>query len=207
MNRYFTTAQWIALLRGLPAKAAILDGGSLRTLTGLGEKAGRQACWRLNRAGLLTHLGNGLYTHVFAKPSVDELGHQLLIPSYVSLETVLARRGITTQPCVFHTCVTPRPTQTRETPLGEIHYHGIAPDLFFGFDRKRGPSGCVYLEAWPEKALLDLVYLERRAGRGIWIDLDFGALDGRRLDEAAERFPASVRREVAGLRRTHEVVS
>ena len=204
---YFTTAQWVNLLRGLPPEGAILDAGSLRSLAGLDEKAGRQACWRLSRSGVLTHLGDGWYTHAFAKPSVEELEHVMAIPSYVSLETVLARRGVTTQFSAFHTCVTLKPTQTRVTPLGEIRYRRIASDLFFGFERRRGPSGCVYLEAWPEKALLDYIYLERRAGRGIWIDLDFGALDEKRLDEAAGRFPASVRMAVAELRQACEVVS
>lgn len=204
---YVTTKHWLELLRALPPAGALLHASSLRLLAGLDEQAGRQACWRLARAGLLTHLGQGWYTHAFAKPSLAEAAHLLVLPSYVSLETVLANRGITTQPSVFHQCVTLQPTQQRRTPLGEIHYRHVTRELFFGFRQRTGPSGSPYFEAEPEKALLDLIYLSRRRGDQVWLDLDFARLDARRLTEYATRFPATVRQTLEQLRETRVVVS
>jgi hypothetical protein len=204
---YVTTKHWLDLLRGLPPAGAILHASSLRLLAGLDEKAGRQACWRLTRAGLLTHLGQGWYTHAFAKPSIAEAAHLLVAPSYVSLETVLVNRGVTTQPSVFHQCVTLQPTQQRRTPLGEIHYRHVTRELFFGFRPCAGPSGLTYFEADAEKALLDLIYLSRREGDQVWLDLDFGRLDAGRLAEYAARFPASVRGSLEELRETRVVMS
>ena len=204
---YVTTRHWLELLRGLAPAGAILHASSLRLFAGLDEKAGRQACWRLARTGLLTHLGQGWYTHIFAKPSVAEAAHPLVMPSYVSLETVLVNRGITTQPSVFHQCVTLQPTQQRRTPLGEIHYRHLKRELFFGFRPCAGPCGLPYFEAEPEKALLDLIYLSCRAGDRVWLDLDFARLDAGRLAEYATRFPASVRGALEELRETRVVMS
>ena len=204
---YVTTKHWLQILRELPSIGAILPGSSLRLLAGLDERAGRQALWRLGRAGLVTHLGQGWYTHGFAQPSLAEIAHVLVQPSYVSLETVLVQRGITTQPSAFLTSVTLEPTQRRATPLGEIHYRSLARHLFWGFQILRGPSQLPYLEAEPEKALLDLIYLSRRRGHGVWLDLDFERLDQARLNGYAERFPASVRATLAELKRTRVIDS
>ena len=201
-RKYFTTADWVTRLRELPPEGAVLKGSSLRLWAGLDEKAGRQACWRLAKSGILTHLGDGWYTHAFAQPAIEEIGHLLVIPSYASLETVLAWRGVTTERAAIHTCVTTQPRQVRTTPLGGIHYHQLARPLFFGFERRRGPSGISWFEAHPEKALLDLLYLGGRGRRGaVWFDLDFTRLDPIRLDQYAERFPAATRRRLDDLRK------
>lgn len=207
MSRYFTTKRWIELLRGLPPHGALLHSSALQTLSGLDERAAKQAAWRLGRAGLLTHLGGGWYTHVFAKLSIEEAAAALVCPSYVSLETILLRSFVTTQSSVDLTCITTQPTQQRQTPLGEITYRAIAPSLYWGFDIKTSANGLYVFEAWPEKALLDLVYLSRRQGEPIWIDLDFSRLDERRLAACARKFPASVQREVESLRQTHQAVA
>ena len=158
--------------------------------------------WRLGRSGLVTHLGGGWYTHAFARPAVEELSALLVGPSYVSLETVLSRHGVTTQRSAFLTCVTLAPTQKLGTPLGEIRYHKVSRDLFWGFDLRRGPSALTYWEAWPEKALLDHIYLSRKRGHQVWLDLDFSRLDAGRLGECAGRFPESVRQMLKQLRFT-----
>lgn len=207
MSEYFTTQRWIEFLRGLPPHGALISALSIRVLTGLDEKTARQACWRMTRRGLLTHLGSGWYTHAFAKLSVAEASAPLVYPSYVSVESALAISGITTQPSASLTCVTTRPTQTRKTPLGTIHYHSISRDLFWGFDTKQSENGLYLFHAWPEKALLDLIYLSRRRGDRVWLDLDFHRVDSKRLAECAARFPASVAREVDHLRETRVLVA
>ncbi len=76
----------------------------------------------------------------------------------------------------------------------------MARRLFWGFRPWRSPNGVTVFVGEPEKALLDLVYLSRRAGEPIWIDIDFSTLDRRKLRRYASRFPVSVARAVEELR-------
>ncbi|MBM3735123.1 MAG: hypothetical protein FJW39_04990 [Acidobacteria bacterium] len=207
MKPYYTTRDWIELLKSLPPNAALLPGSSYRMLTGLSEKAARQACWRMTRQGLLTHIGAGWYTHAFSRLTIEEAAAVLVQPSYVSLESALRNAGATTQPSAALTCVTLQPTQTRRTPLGGIRYHSISRELYWGFDIRRSANGLYVFEAWPEKALLDLIYLSRRRGDRVWIDLDFSRLNAARLNESAARFPTWAARELNELRETRTLVS
>jgi len=203
--KYFTTRDWAGLLSGLPPAGTYLNTSSLRTLTGLSEKAVRQACWRLAKIGLLHALGSGWYVNGFRRPALEEIGALLGEPSYISLDRVLSAARVTTQPCYVLACVTTQPTTKRETPYGSIEYRSISRDLFWGFRLRQSPNGVTILEAEPEKALLDLIYLSRRAGEPIWIDLEFGLLDRAKLEEYAARFPKSVLRAIEPLRQQQAV--
>ena len=207
MTDYFTTAHWLELLRSLPREGALLHRNSYLLLTGLPDKTLRQALWRLGRQGVVTHVSGGWYTQTFRPATLDEASAVIVCPSYISLETVLRREGVTTQPSVDLTCVTTKPTVTRRTPLGTVRYHSIAQNLFFGFERRITANGIWVYEAHPEKALLDLVYLSGRTGAGVWLDFDFTRLNVRRLAEYAGRFPDSVGAALESLRRTHATVS
>ena len=48
----------------------------------------------------------------------------------------------------------------RETPLGHFEYHHIKPECFYGFDVVDVEEKQTALVANPEKALLDLVFLQ-----------------------------------------------
>lgn len=208
MSRYFTTHRWIEVLRGLPPHGALLHSSAIPAMSGLDESSARQAAWRLGKAGLLTHLGAGWYTHAFAKLSIDEAAAVLAgRPSYISLESALLRHHVTTQSSVDLTCVTMASTQSRDTPLGAVSYRSISDDLFWGFEKTAGVNGLYVFEAWPEKALLDLIYLSRRQGEPVWLDLDFSKFDAKRLSDCAKRFPRSVARQLDELRETRLLVA
>ena len=207
MRDYFTTAHWVELLRSLPREGALLHRNSYLLLTGLPDKTLRQALWRLGRQEVVTHLSGGWYTQTFRPATLDEASAVVVCPSYISLETVLQREGVTTQPSVDLTCVTTKPTVKRRTPLGTICYHSIAQNLFFGFERRITANGIWVYVAHREKALLDLIYLSGRTGSGVWLDFDFTRLNERRLTEYAKRFPDSVRAALKSLRQTHATVS
>lgn len=207
MTAYFTTARWLELLRSLPKEGALLHRNSYFLLTGMADKTVRQALWRLGRQGVVTHLSGGWYTQTFRPATLDEASSVIVCPSYISLETVLQREGITTQPSVDLTCVTTKPTATRCTPLGRIRYHSIAENLFFGFERRITANGIWVYEARPEKALLDLIYFGTRTGAGVWLDFDFNRLNEKRLAEYARRFPDSVGTALESLRHTNAAMS
>jgi len=196
---YFTTSHWIALLSGLPSAGTYLNTSSLRTLSGLSEKAVRQACWRLSKTGLLRRAGAGWYVNSFRSAALEELGCLLVRPSYISLDWVLAATGATTQPCHVLTCVTTKPTVKKDTLFGSIEYRSLSENLFWGFRQRRSAAGVIIREAEPEKALLDLVYLSCRTREPIWLDIDFARLDRQKLAAYRARFPATVQRALARL--------
>jgi hypothetical protein len=148
----------------------------------------------------LRRLGGGWYANGFHPPLLEEIGSLLTAPSYLSLDWVLAAARITTQPCHVLTCVTTRPTARRETPWGLIEYRSISQDLFWGFRPRLTPNGFTILEAEPEKALLDLLYLSRKTGDPLWIDIEFSFVDAGKLGAYAARFPRSVARALQPLR-------
>jgi len=198
--KYITISEWIGLLSKLPPQGAYLNVSSLRTLTGLSEKSARQACWRLSKAGVLRPLGSGWFANSFHAQALEEIGCLLVRPSYISLDRVLSASRVTTQPCHILRCVTTQPTAKRETPYGSIEYRSISKDLFWGFRPRRSANGLTWFEAEPEKALLDLIYLSRKTGEPIWIDIEFAFLNREKLEEYAKRFPRSVQRAIEPLR-------
>ena len=70
-----------------------------------------------------------------------------------------------------------------------IEFSRIAPKLFTGFEAKEG-----YNLATPEKALLDTIYLRKRVP--FPDELDFDAVDRKKLVRLAEPFPAVVRKRL-----------
>jgi hypothetical protein len=70
-----------------------------------------------------------------------------------------------------------------------IEFSRIAPKLFTGFEAKEG-----YNLATPEKALLDTIYLRKRVP--FPDELDFDAIDRKKLVRLAEPFPAVVRKRL-----------
>jgi predicted transcriptional regulator of viral defense system len=76
-------------------------------------------------------------------------------PSYISLMTALDYHGITTQMHRdFFESVAVQRTKRLSVEGVVFRYSKIAPDLYFGFERKDG-----FFIACPEKAFLDAVYL------------------------------------------------
>jgi predicted transcriptional regulator of viral defense system len=77
-------------------------------------------------------------------------------PSYVSLQSALYHHGMIEQiPEVIYAASLAR-SGRRETPLGTLSIHHVAPQFFFGFE-PAGRTG--YKMATAEKALLDVLYL------------------------------------------------
>jgi predicted transcriptional regulator of viral defense system len=113
------------------------------------------------REGKVIRLRRGLYTlgpeFRDASPSALEVAEPLYRPSYVSLEYALSHYGLIPDAAQAVTCVTTLKTARFENPLGRFEYRHVDPCYFFGFERVEKPV--VHWLAWPEKALLDFIYL------------------------------------------------
>ena len=88
-------------------------------------------------------------------------------PSYISLHTALSWYNLIPEMIVSTTSVTTQKTNKFSTPLGNLDYHRIKPELFgFGYsyedmDAYGGKSGVSrkIMLATPQKAILDFFYI------------------------------------------------
>jgi predicted transcriptional regulator of viral defense system len=114
------------------------------------------------KQGYIIKLRNGIY--LFSDKVNDlapeEVGGALYGPSYVSLEKALSIYGLIPEMVYAITLVTPKTTRAYKTKAGNYIFRHVKPALFFGYRQQQGRSRA-YLLAEPEKALLDLLYLNR----------------------------------------------
>ena len=147
------------------------------------------------KAGRLQQLRRGLYA--VAPPFQKTRPHPFLVAnrlvpgSYVSLQSVLGHYSLIPESVPVTTSVTASRPGRWDTPLGTYDFRHLQPDLLTGFRRTALAGGMEALLASPEKALLDLVYLEPDADSPEYLaelrlqnmdQLDFAEL--RRLAEA-----------------------
>jgi predicted transcriptional regulator of viral defense system len=117
---------------------------------------------RWEKQGLLIKLRNGYYafadiagTQCFAHYAAGKIYK----PSYISLRTALAFHGIIPETINEITSVSSLKTSTYENNLGTFSYKKIKPSLMFGYNAIE-KNGFTFFMASPEKAILDLLYLE-----------------------------------------------
>ncbi|MFQ5401631.1 MAG: hypothetical protein ACE5E7_18790 [Anaerolineae bacterium] len=115
-------------------------------------------------SGKLWQLRRGLYA--LAPPYQKTTPHPFLVAnrmvagSYVSLQAALSYYGLIPEHVPVVTSVTTRRPGEWENPVGAFSYRHIRPELFFGFERQAVTSEQFAYVARPEKALLDLIYLQ-----------------------------------------------
>ncbi|SMB96102.1 Transcriptional regulator, AbiEi antitoxin, Type IV TA system [Thermanaeromonas toyohensis ToBE] len=125
-------------------------------MTGIPKDTLRVELSRLVARGVVRRLAREWYANPFSPPSVEEVAMVLRWPSYVSLEYALSVESILSQTAFTITCVTLKLPVVIRTPWGPIfEYHRISRRFFWGWrDLGNGVRA-----AWPEKALLDLIYI------------------------------------------------
>lgn len=115
-------------------------------------------------AGKIWQLRRGLY--MLAPPYQKVAPHPFLVAnrmalgSYVSLQAALAYYGMIPEYVPVTTSVTTQRPGEWETPIGHFAYRHIRPRLFFGYHIIKVDDRQEALVASPEKALLDLIYLQ-----------------------------------------------
>ena len=139
-----------------------------------------------------------LYQKVNPHPFL--VANRLTPGSYISLQSALAHYGLIPEYVPVVTSVGSGRPQQWKTPLGTFILRHIKPDLFFGYERIQvAPSQPAFI-AVPEKALLDLLYLEPNSAKPEYIhelrlqnmeSLDLGRLKGLAEDTNSRKLRAA----------------
>lgn len=128
---------------------------------------------RWQRQGKVEKIRNGLYldTRFEIRGDVDRflIANQLYAPSYVSLWSAFRYYNFIPEGVFVTTSVGTRKTKRFTENQRQFWYQQIRPDYFFGYEIVpwRGTS---YAIAYPEKALLDMAYLEPLFDSKDWLE-------------------------------------
>ncbi len=124
----------------------------------------RKQLSRWTRLNKVYQLRRGFYS--LAPPYRKTIPHPFLVanrlslPSYVSLQSALAHYGMIPEGVPVTTSVATRRPERLETHLGIFEFRHVQVDFFYGYQLiSLDPKQPAFI-ATPEKALLDLVYLE-----------------------------------------------
>ncbi len=140
------------------------------------------------KAGRLHQLRRGLYAVAppfqRVRPHPYLVANRLVPGSYVSLQSALGHFALIPESVPVTTSVTTgRPGQW-DTPLGTYLFRHIQPDFLTGFRRMLLMGRQEAFLATPEKALLDLVYLEPDGDSPAYLaELRLQNMDGLDLPE------------------------
>ncbi len=172
---------------------------------------------RWTDAGRIYQLRRGLYALAppFQKvePHPFLVANRLVEPSYVSLQSALGHYGLIPEVVPVATSVTTGRPGRWDTPLGSYAFRHVKTELFRDYRRLSVSDGQEAFVASPEKALVDLVYLEPGADSLAYLQelrlqnldqLDVVRLqrqaehaDSPKLERAAARVAAMARSELA----------
>lgn len=140
---------------------------------------------RLRREGILSKIERDKYLLSAGRVHDFSLANFLYEPSYVSLEAALNFHGLLAQFPYEIASMTPRKPVVKTARGKTFRYVRIKPALFWGYEAAQG-----FLIAQPEKALLDLLYLQSKGLAAARLDeLNISRLDRERFDAYARRFP------------------
>jgi predicted transcriptional regulator of viral defense system len=124
----------------------------------------RRQLSRWRQAGKIYQLRRGLYCLAppfqKVKPYPFLVANRMIPASYVSLQSALAYYGMIPEHVPVTTSVTTSRPAHWETPLGIFDFRHIQVDFFYGYRLVDLAEKQQAFIASPEKALLDLVYLE-----------------------------------------------
>lgn len=145
----------------------------------------RRQLSRWTDAGRLYQLRRGVYAlappYQKVKPHPFVVANLLVRSSYVSLQAALAYYGLIPEYTPVVTSVTTRRPGRWETPLGTCEFRHVKTEWLHGYQRLEVSDGQWAFVAVPEKALLDLVYLQPGGDAPAYLaELRLQALD--RLD-------------------------
>jgi predicted transcriptional regulator of viral defense system len=189
-----TQIDWIAVLTGEARSTDVVRTREIAARYRLPIGSVRKALGRLRARGLLSRVTDDLYANKLVRDiSAADFIRVLRPNSYVSLESALSHWGLSTQSPVGLTCVTTSLPKVYRTAEFSISFRSISKRLYWGFTEKQTRYSKYWI-AEPEKALLDWIYLSLNSGARPSLDeLDFQAVDKKKLVKYAEKYPDTVR--------------
>lgn len=116
---------------------------------------------RLIKKNLLERVTKNVYINPFNKPTIEEIAMFLKFPSYISMEYCLFIQNVMSQAVYSITLITTLSPYEFIYKNYSFEYHHIKKEFFFGFFEFQ-PN--IYY-AYPEKALLDLIYIRFIKGK------------------------------------------
>lgn len=199
---------WTTVLAEEARKNSILRLDDLVDRYQVQEIVARNGLRRYEARGLVEHVSKKIYINKLNQQfSARDLANVLRPDSYISLDSVLAESGVSSQSPAILTCVTTGYPKTFKSRSVTIVYRRIAKDLFWGFE-ERSTRYNKYRIAEPEKALLDWIYLNRQEGLPTPLDeLNLQFLNFQKLREYAEKFPRTVNEVVTQLLLEHALAA
>ena len=147
------------------------------------------------KAGKIHQLRRGRY--VIAPPYQKKQPHPFLVAnhlqsaSYVSLQSALSFYGLIPEIVNITTSVSTGRPERLETPLGAYEFRHIKTALFFGYRMTDLGEQRAFV-ASPEKALLDLIYLQAGGGAMAYLEelrlQNLDQVDKETLKQQAAKF-------------------
>jgi len=124
----------------------------------------RRQLSRWTKAGRIWQLRRGLYSLAppfqKVKPHPFVIANRMVHASYVSLQSALAHYGLIPEYVPVVTSVTTSRPGHWNTPFGTYYFHHIKTAMFRGYKLTVLTENQQAFIATPEKALLDLIYLQ-----------------------------------------------
>jgi len=168
-------------------------------LLAVGEVSPYQVQRRLtdwSKAGKIELLRRGLYILPKAKRKIEphpfHIANRMAAGSYVSLEMALHYYNLIPEHVAIITSITTGRPGAWENEFGRFSYRHIQPRYFFGIEHRLIIKQQYAFIAYPEKALLDLIYLRKGGDSPEFIQSlrlqNLEELDLKRLQKFANRF-------------------
>ena len=148
----------------------------------------RKQLSRWTQTGRLYQLRRGLYTLAppfqKIKPHPFVLANHLVPNSYVSCQSALAHYGLIPEYVPVTTSITTARPARWDTPLGSFEFRHVKVELLRGYRMTDVGGDQQAFVATPEKALLDLIYLQPGSDSPNYLrELRLQNLDGLDMDE------------------------
>lgn len=184
-------------LQKIVGREPVFETGLL--LAGEVDPAGvRRQLSRLTASGRLVQLRRGLYALAppfrKVKPHPFLVANRMVRASYVSRQSALAYHGLIPEHVPMVTSVTTSRPGRWETLGGAFDYRHIKIEFFLAYRMVELGDGQTALVATPEKALLDLVYLQPASDNREYLqELRLENLDRLNFDELGRLAEASGR--------------
>lgn len=140
---------------------------------------------RLVKNKVLLKAERGKYLLQNAKINDFRLANFIYQPSYISFESALNFYGILSQFPYEVTSATPKKTREKVINGQVFSYTHLKKDLFWGYEKKED-----FLIAWPEKALLDQLYLAAKGLKAVSLgEYDFSFINRKKFKSYLEQYP------------------